>query len=231
VSKICCHYVKMVIVLCEGQTLTRQHRGEKEVWLQPTDKPAVGSWWSAPRSGCFSSRERHGTHCTGCWVSLRAGLGEKKYRPHRDTIPVASRYTDYANPTVGVLRLYNISTVSFTSPNGCHAMNFTAIRQSHTCGHNTIYVGLCISASIRDTSITLRKLNRLLYIDLYLLILFINIYLHNIFIFLIHNSYMFRPIIMAIFIELQVCSTCAAHMVVAQTCNFLKMARIYGRNL
>jgi hypothetical protein len=33
-------------------------------------------------------RERPGTHCTGCWVSPRAGLdGCGKSRPHLDSIP------------------------------------------------------------------------------------------------------------------------------------------------
>ena len=47
-------------------------------------------------------RERPGTHSTGGWVGLRAGLDRcGKSRPHRDSIPgpsnpVGSRYTDYA---------------------------------------------------------------------------------------------------------------------------------------
>jgi hypothetical protein len=33
-------------------------------------------------------RERPGTHCTGGWVGLRAGLDEcEKSRPHRDSTP------------------------------------------------------------------------------------------------------------------------------------------------
>jgi len=36
-------------------------------------------------------RERPGTHCTGGWVCLRAGLdGYGKSRPHRDSIPGTS---------------------------------------------------------------------------------------------------------------------------------------------
>ena len=35
--------------------------------------------------------KRAGTHCTGGWVGLRAGLdGCGKYRPHRDSIPAPS---------------------------------------------------------------------------------------------------------------------------------------------
>jgi len=46
-------------------------------------------------------RERPGTHCTGGWVGLRAGLEMcRKSRPQEfDPLtvqPVGSRYTDYA---------------------------------------------------------------------------------------------------------------------------------------
>jgi hypothetical protein len=47
---------------------------------------------------------RPGTHCIGGWVGTKAGLDEcGKSRPHRDSDlrtvqPVASRYTDCANP-------------------------------------------------------------------------------------------------------------------------------------
>jgi hypothetical protein len=48
----------------------------------------------------FYPRERPGTHCTGGWVGLRAGVDVcKKSRPpprfdHRTVQPVASSYTD-----------------------------------------------------------------------------------------------------------------------------------------
>jgi len=46
-------------------------------------------------------RERPGTHCTGDWVGPRDGLGGcGKYRPYRDSIPVASCYTDCAIPAL-----------------------------------------------------------------------------------------------------------------------------------
>ena len=36
-------------------------------------------------------RQRPGTHCTGGWVGLRAGLDwREKSRPHRDSIPEPS---------------------------------------------------------------------------------------------------------------------------------------------
>jgi hypothetical protein len=66
----------------------------------------LGTRWgwvvnTTPRPLC--PRERPGTHCTGGWVGLGAGLDRcGKPRPHRDSIPgpsspVASRYTDYVN--------------------------------------------------------------------------------------------------------------------------------------
>jgi hypothetical protein len=56
--------------------------------------------------------ERPGTHCTGGWVSPRAGLDRcGKSRPHRDSIPgpfhsVASRYTDYATRPTKLFKTY-----------------------------------------------------------------------------------------------------------------------------
>ena len=45
-------------------------------------------------------RERPGTHCTGGWVGLRAGLdGCGKSRPHRDSIPGPSSPQPVAIPT------------------------------------------------------------------------------------------------------------------------------------
>ena len=46
------------------------------------------------------SLERPGTHCTGGWVSPRAGQnGCRKSRPHRDSIPGLSRMQRVAIPT------------------------------------------------------------------------------------------------------------------------------------
>ena len=53
-------------------------------------------------------RERPGTHCTGGWVGLRAGLdicGKSRPPPAfdpRTVQPVGSRYTDYATRPMGV---------------------------------------------------------------------------------------------------------------------------------
>jgi hypothetical protein len=44
--------------------------------------------WLAPRPGRMPPGKRPGTHCTGGWVGLRAGLdGCGKSRLHRDSIP------------------------------------------------------------------------------------------------------------------------------------------------
>jgi len=46
--------------------------------------------------------ERPGTHFSEGWVGLRVGLDRcGKSRPHRDSIPIGSRYTVYSTrPTV-----------------------------------------------------------------------------------------------------------------------------------
>ena len=71
-----------------------------------------GGEWSASRPGCSLPRERPGTHCTGGWLDLRAGLdGVQKISPPpgfdpRTVQPVASRYTDYATrPTKRLVRV------------------------------------------------------------------------------------------------------------------------------
>ena len=59
-------------------------RGGVEVQLYSFMTSALdGSGWSASRHGRLYPRERPGTHCTGGWVGLRAGLdrcrGELSY--------------------------------------------------------------------------------------------------------------------------------------------------------
>jgi hypothetical protein len=55
---------------------------------------------SASRSGRTLSRERTGTHYTGGWEGLRAGLGRcGKSRPHWDSIPGPSSPQAVAIPT------------------------------------------------------------------------------------------------------------------------------------
>ena len=63
-----------------------------------------GGWMVSTTPLPLYPRERPGTHCTGGWVGPRASLDRcGKSRPHRDSIPVASRYTDWAIPS----HLYN----------------------------------------------------------------------------------------------------------------------------
>jgi hypothetical protein len=48
-------------------------------------------------------RERTGAHCMGGWMGSRTGLaGYGKSRPHRDSIPWSSNYTDYATPAQNI---------------------------------------------------------------------------------------------------------------------------------
>jgi hypothetical protein len=56
--------------------------GGRGIVLLFLDLGARRSGWSAPRLGRFTPRERPGTHCTGGWVGLRAGLDVcEKSRP------------------------------------------------------------------------------------------------------------------------------------------------------
>jgi hypothetical protein len=68
--------------------------------------PLDGGEWSASRPGrAFTPGERTpGTHCTGGWVGLRAGLdtearGDRGSNPDRPVVqPVVRHYTAWANP-------------------------------------------------------------------------------------------------------------------------------------
>jgi len=52
-----------------------------------------------PPPAALPPGKRPGTHCIGGWVGPRTGLdGCEKSRPLRDSIPVASSYTDYVIP-------------------------------------------------------------------------------------------------------------------------------------
>jgi len=74
-------------------------------------------------------RERPGTHCIGCWVGPGAGVGgcrKSRLPPGFDpqTVqPVASIYTDWANPAAGLC---------YTS----HCWNVHTYTYSHTCNWN-----------------------------------------------------------------------------------------------
>ena len=66
-------------------------------------------------------RERHGTHCTGGWVGLRASLYGSKISPPpgfdpRTVQPLASRYTEYATrPAVKCIAYVTILCVTVMS--------------------------------------------------------------------------------------------------------------------
>jgi hypothetical protein len=130
----------MVIVPCEGQPQTRQAQKGGGGGVAPTHSH-VGARRlvvnTTFRLLYLTGRIWYPLYRMLCEPSSRSGW-KGKYRPHRDTIPVATRYTDKANSAAGIIRLYKISTISFTSSNWRHAMNLTAILQSHTYGHDTI---------------------------------------------------------------------------------------------
>ena len=41
---------------------------ETEVQFQPVRNFGIRRWWVVKRAGCFTPRERPGTHCTGGWM-------------------------------------------------------------------------------------------------------------------------------------------------------------------
>ena len=90
-------------------------------------------------------RERPGTHCTGGWVGLRAGLYRYgKSRPQRGfdprTVqPVGSRYTDYATrPPEGSVTKCNClknQHITYNKINLGHVSLFDSRRVSALQGH------------------------------------------------------------------------------------------------
>jgi hypothetical protein len=93
--------VKVTLVLalrlCTGRTAYRGSRGIALLFL---DHGTGRSEGSASGPAALYPQERPGTHCTGGWVGLGAGLdrcGKSRLPPgfHPRTVqPVASRYTD-----------------------------------------------------------------------------------------------------------------------------------------
>ena len=80
--------VKVTLVqalrLCTCRTA---HRGSRGIALPFHDHGTRRGEGSASRSGRSLPRERPGTHCTGGWVDLRAGLDMYgKSRPQRNSI-------------------------------------------------------------------------------------------------------------------------------------------------
>jgi hypothetical protein len=101
-------YVKCTLVqslrLCKSRTAHRGSRGIALPFLDHGTRRGWGGQLHAPAA--LYLRERPGTHCTGGWVSPRAGLDERKISPPpgfdpRTVQPVVSRYTDWATrPTL-----------------------------------------------------------------------------------------------------------------------------------
>ena len=93
-------------------------------------------------------RERPGTHCTGGWVGLRAGLdicGKSRPPPGfdlRTVQPVVSRYTDYAIPAPYRVHRIQSNIVMITFKDKKHA--------SFQCSMNVITP--CFASSRGTTS-------------------------------------------------------------------------------
>ena len=71
---------------CTDRTARRGSRGIALPFLDHGTKKGLRSQRHDPAA--LYPREKPGTHCTGGWVSPRAGLDRcGKSRPHRDSIP------------------------------------------------------------------------------------------------------------------------------------------------
>ena len=84
---------------CTGRTAYRRSRGIALPFHDHGTRRGLGV--SVTPRPIFTPRERTGTHCTGGWVGLRAGLDGWKISPLPGFDPqavqsVSSRYTDYA---------------------------------------------------------------------------------------------------------------------------------------
>ena len=75
-----------------------ESRGIALLYFRPLHQKGVRGQRHAPAA--LYPRERPGTHCTGGWVGLRAGLDWcVKISPHRDSIPGPSSPQAVAIPT------------------------------------------------------------------------------------------------------------------------------------
>jgi hypothetical protein len=87
--KVKCTLVQ-ALRLCTGRTADRGSRGIALPFLDHGTKKWVRGQRHAPAA--LYPRERPGTHCTGGWVSPRAGMDRcGKSRLHRDSISGSSR--------------------------------------------------------------------------------------------------------------------------------------------
>ena len=110
--KVNCTLVQ-ALRLCTGRTA---HRGSRGITLSFHDRGTRRRWGGQCRApAALYPRERPGTHCTGGWMVLRAGLdrcGISRLPPGFDPLtvhPVASRYTYYATrPTYVVIIIFNL---------------------------------------------------------------------------------------------------------------------------
>jgi len=96
-GKVKCTLVQ-ALRLCTGRTA---HRGSRGIALLFHDHGTRRGWRGqrhAPTA--LYPRKRPGTHCTGSWVGVRAGLNRcGKSLPHRDSIPGPSSPWPVAIPT------------------------------------------------------------------------------------------------------------------------------------
>ena len=83
--KVKCTLVQ-ALRLCTGRAAHRGSRGIALPFHDHGTRKRVRGQRHTPAA--LYPRERPGTHCTGGWVGLRAGLDRcGKSRPHRDSIP------------------------------------------------------------------------------------------------------------------------------------------------
>ena len=85
-SFICCDIMQVGFTLSQATKALRESRGIALLYFRPLHQKGVRGQCRAPAAPY--PRERPGTHCTGGWVGLRAGLDWcGKSRPHRYSIP------------------------------------------------------------------------------------------------------------------------------------------------
>ena len=86
------------ITLLQATKVLRESRGIALLYFRPRHQKGIRGQRHAPAA--TYPRERPGTHCTGGWVGLRAGLDRcGKSRLHRDSIPGPSSPQAVAIPT------------------------------------------------------------------------------------------------------------------------------------
>ena len=90
--------MQVCFTLSQATKALRESRGIALLYFLPRHQKGVRGHRHAPAAPF--PRERPGTHCTGGWVGLRAGLNRRgKSRPHRDSFPGPSSPQAVAIPT------------------------------------------------------------------------------------------------------------------------------------